>query len=219
MNIDSLAVSPAIADRLKTAGIEKLNPVQEKAVSAGVIDGKTVLVCSPTASGKTLIAELAIAKCVEREMMAVYIVPLVALASEKSKSFSKRYDGVWRVGLFVGKSEEKSERINHVNVMVCTAEKLDSLLRHNPSWIGRVGVVIADEVHLLNDPSRGPTLEVVLTLLKFLRKDIQIVALSATIGNAEELAKWMEAKLVKDDWRPVKLEKGIALNGRVEFFE
>jgi len=188
-------------------------------VNIGILEGKNVLVCSPTASGKTLIAELAIAKCVEKEMLAVYIVPLVALASEKFKSFSKRYESIWRVGLFVGKSEEKSERINHVNVMVCTAEKLDSLLRHNPSWSGRIGVVVADEVHLINDVSRGPTLEVVLTLLKFLRKDIQIVALSATIGNAEELAKWLEARLVKDYWRPVKLEKGIALNGKVEFFE
>lgn len=218
-NILSLGISPAVISRLSGAGIIDLNPVQVKAVSAGVLSDRNILVCSPTASGKTLIAELAISKAVDNGLIAVYIVPLVALASEKFKSFSQRYSGLWRVGLFVGKSDDESSRISGVNVIVCTSEKLDSILRHNPSWISRVGVVVADEVHLMNDPGRGPTLEVVLTLLRFLKKDIHIVALSATIGNAVELSEWLGATLVKDDWRPVKLLKGIAHNGSVEFFE
>jgi len=70
---------------------------------------------------------------------------------------------------------------------------------------------------LLNDPTRGPTLEIILTLLKNFIKP-QIVGLSATIGNPEELAKWLEADLVQDDWRPVELKKGINLNGKTTFY-
>jgi helicase len=96
-------------------------------------------------------------------------------------------------------------------------EKMDSLLRHKTSWISSITTVIIDEVHLLNDPKRGPTLEILLTLLKQLLKNVQLIALSATIGNPEELAKWLDANLVIDSWRPVKLHKGIYLNGEIEF--
>ena len=84
---------------------------------------------------------------------------------------------------------------------------------------GNVGVVVIDEIHLLNDPSRGPTLEVLITLLRRVLKNLQIVGLSATIGNPEELAEWLGARLVEDDWRSVKLRKGVYLNVQLEFVE
>jgi len=86
-------------------------------------------------------------------------------------------------------------------------------------WIAGVSTVIIDEIHLLNDPGRGPTLEILITILKRLLKNVQIIGLSATIGNPEELAEWLDAKLVEDDWRPVKLKKGVYLDGKLEFFE
>jgi helicase len=69
----------------------------------------------------------------------------------------------------------------------------------------------------LNDVGRGPTLEFLITVLKTLLKDLQIVGLSATIGNPDELAEWLGANLVLDTWRPVKLEKGVYLDGEIEF--
>ena len=70
----------------------------------------------------------------------------------------------------------------------------------------------------MNDPSRGPTLEVVITLLRQVLKKAQFIALSATIGNPEELAEWLDANLVLDDWRPIDLHKGVYLDGNVEFY-
>jgi len=65
---------------------------------------------------------------------------------------------------------------------------------------------------------RGPTLEILITILKSLLKNMQLIAVSATIGNPKELAEWLNAELVIDDWRPVELKKGVYYNGEVEFY-
>ena len=78
--------------------------------------------------------------------------------------------------------------------------------------------MIIDEIHLLNDPKRGPALEIVITTLKQSLKKLQLIALSATIGNPEELAGWLDAKLIIDDWRPVRLDKGIYLDGEIDYW-
>ena len=87
--------------------------------------------------------------------------------------------------------------------------RADSLLRHSPDWLPQVGCLVADEVHLLNDSNRGPTLEVTLTRFRELVPDLQIVALSATVSNAAEIADWLGATLVSSDFRPVPLIRGI----------
>ena len=74
-----------------------------------------------------------------------------------------------------------------------------------------------DEIHLLNDPSRGPTLEILLTVLRELLPKAQLIGLSATIGNPRELAEWLDAELILDKWRPVELHEGIYFNGEIEF--
>ncbi|MFW5705219.1 MAG: DEAD/DEAH box helicase, partial [Nanoarchaeota archaeon] len=69
-----------------------------------------------------------------------------------------------------------------------------------------IGLLIVDEIHLLNDESRGPTLEILLSIFKTKFPKIRIVGLSATIGNAKELSKWLRADLIEDSWRPVELQ-------------
>jgi len=205
---------------LEQKGITELRPCQEKAIKAGLFTKKNLLVCTPTASGKTLIAELAaLSSVLRREGKAVYIVPLKSLASEKYKQFKKDYGNFARVALSIGDTDSSDPYLAEYDIIVCTAEKLDSLIRHHTPWLPSVRVVIVDEIHLLNDTERGPTLEILLTILRSLLKNIHLIGLSATIGNPEELAEWLDAKLVKDDWRPVKLKKGVYLDGEVEFFE
>ncbi len=199
-------------------GIKEFRPAQHKALHAGLLEGKNVLVCTPTASGKTLIAEMAAGKAIlEGKGKAVYIVPLVALASEKAKDFKKKYSGLFKVALSVGDFDSSDPHLMDYDLIICTAEKLDSLIRHHAPWLQLVKVVIIDEIHLLNDVSRGPTLEILITLLKKMLPDVQLLALSATIGNPEELAKWLDAHLVQDDWRPVPLHKGVLLQDTIEF--
>lgn len=198
--------------------ISKLRPAQEKSIKKGLLEGKSLLVCTPTASGKTLIAELAALKSiVEGKGKAVYIVPLKALAAEKYKNFKKRYGHIAKVALSMGEIDSSDPYLGEYDLIVTTSEKLDSLIRHHSPWLSGIRTIIVDEIHLLNDAERGPTLEILLTILKQLLKNVQIIGLSATIGNAEELAEWLNADLVVDEWRPVKLHKGIYYDGKIEF--
>ncbi|HII17461.1 TPA: DEAD/DEAH box helicase [Candidatus Woesearchaeota archaeon] len=200
--------------------ITELRPAQEKAIASGLLEGKNLVVCTPTASGKTLIAELAIQKTVlEGRGKALYIVPLKALAREKYKDFRERYKGVFSVGISVGDLDASDTYLSRYEVIITTSEKLDSLIRHKTPWIGQVRLVIADEIHLLNDHGRGPTLEIVLTILREIAHDMQILGLSATIGNPEELAEWLDAGLVQDSWRPVELKRGVLFGREIEFVE
>ncbi len=203
-------VSGFLAER----GIRQLRPAQKKALDAGLLDGESLLVCTPTASGKTLIAELAIRRAVSQKKKALYIVPLKALGSEKHRDFRRGHD--FRTALSVSDFDSTDSRLSEFDCIIATAEKLDSLLRHHAPWLSRVGVVIVDEIHLLNDPGRGPTLEILITMLRRLIKP-QLIALSATIGNPEELAAWLDARLVQDDWRPVRLDKGVLVADTVSF--
>ena len=200
--------------------ITELRPSQEKAIQAGLFENKNILVCTPTASGKTLISELAFTKNIlENKGKAIYIVPLKALASEKNKDFRKRYDHLFKTALSIGNLDGADPYLASYDLIVCTAEKLDSLLRHHTPWIKEIGTVIVDEVHLLNDPGRGPTLEIILTMLRKIVPDMQLIALSATIGNPKELAAWLQAELVQDTWRPVELKKGTYLDGELKFYD
>jgi helicase len=211
---------PAKLYEILSSEIKELRPAQKKAVKVGLLDGKNVLVCTPTASGKTLIAELASMKSVlEQRKKAVYIVPLKALATEKYREFKRKYEKIAKIALSIGNLDASDPYLADYDIIIITSEKLDSLLRHHAPWLMNVGVVVIDEIHLLNDPGRGPTLEVLITLLRRVLKDLQIVGLSATIGNPEELAEWLGATLVEDSWRPVKLKKGVYLNGQLEFIE
>ena len=201
-----------------------LTPIQEKAVKAGLLDqdsnnpkASSQLICAPTASGKTLVASMAIANTLGKGK-AIYLVPLRALANEKYKEFkSLLEDTEYKVVMSTGDMDSSSPNLANYDLLVLTTEKLDSLMRHNVSWLNKIKLVVIDEIHLLNDASRGPTLEVILTILKSRIKP-QLVGLSATIGNPKALADWLEAKLVIDTWRPVKLHKGIFREGEVEMY-
>lgn len=161
-----------------SANISELRPAQAKAVKAGLLEGKNLLVCTPTASGKTLIAELAaLCAILNGKGKAVYIVPLKALASEKYKDFKQRYGSLIKIAISTGDLDSSDNYLADYDLLFMTSEKMDSLLRHHSPWIKSVKVVIIDEVHLLNDPSRGPTLEILITILKQLLPGMQLIAL------------------------------------------
>lgn len=198
--------------------IKELRPAQTKSIKAGLLDRKNLLVCTPTASGKTLIAEIAMLQSIYNGIgKAVYIVPLKALASEKFDYFKTRYPDL-RVALSIGDTDKSDSYLEKYDIIITVSEKLDSLIRHHAPWLRYVSAIIVDEVHLLNDPHRGPTIEIVITILRQVLKKAQIIALSATIGNPKELADWLDAELVMDDWRPVELKKGIFFDGEIGFY-
>ena len=201
-----------------------LTPIQEKAIIAGLLEQdlsnyalSSQLICAPTASGKTLVASMAICNTVPKGKT-IYLVPLRALANEKFKEFKALFENTeYKVAMSTGDMDSNSPHLGQNDLLVLTTEKLDSLMRHNVAWLSDVKLVVIDEIHLLNDASRGPTLEIVLTILKSRIKP-QLLGLSATIGNPEALASWLDAKLVIDSWRPVKLHKGIYMDGEVQMY-
>lgn len=215
-----MQIPKKVHEVLKRSGIKELRPAQEKAVEAGLFEDRSLLVCTPTASGKTLIAEMIFLHTIMNNLgKAVYVVPLKALASEKYKDFTQKYGNLIKIAMTTGDKDSAETYLVDYDLIICTAEKLDSLLRHHSPWIRYVKTLIIDEIHLLNDPSRGPTLELIITMLRQIISNMQILGLSATIGNPEELALWMDAQLVEDTWRPVELKKGILADGSVEFYD
>ena len=149
---------------LEQRGIGELRPSQEKSISAGLLEGHNLLVCTPTGSGKTLVAEIAAVDSILRgKGKAIYIVPLKALASEKYKEFKERYGKLMNIALSMGDMDSSDHYLKDYDLIITTSEKLDSLTRHHTPWLKDVYVVVVDEIHLLNDPGRGPTLEILIT--------------------------------------------------------
>lgn len=206
MSVDELPVPDNVRKVLVENGIRILTPPQAQAIKAGLLDGENVVVIAPTASGKTLIAELALVNKVLQGYKGVYTLPLKALASEKYIELKKWAKLGLRIGISTGDYESTGEELGRYDIIVTTYERMDSLLRQKPSWLRDVGVLVIDELHYIGDPERGPIIEMIAA--RSLRRGYQIVGLSATIGNPGELASWLNAKLVVSLWRPVKLVEG-----------
>ncbi|MDG6967053.1 MAG: DEAD/DEAH box helicase [Nitrososphaerota archaeon] len=204
---------------LEGRGFVELFPPQAAAVESGLLDGKNLLVASPTASGKTLIAALAAFKrIVVQKRKVVYLSPLRALASEKYAEFKGLLEGFGvSCVISTGDFDSSGEALKAYDLLVLTNEKFDSLLRHGVSWLADVGLFVSDEVHLAGSGDRGPTLEMILTRVIHSGVDAQLLSLSATVSNAEEVARWLRSELVELTWRPVPLREGVYDRGRVWF--
>ncbi|MHC1597857.1 MAG: ATP-dependent DNA helicase [Methermicoccaceae archaeon] len=200
----------------RARGIDELYPPQEQAVRAGLLEGRNILAAVPTASGKTLIAELAMVRSVLEGGKALYIVPLRALATEKYNEFSHLAPLGLKVGISTGDFDVRDESLGECDIVVATCEKVDSLIRNGTSWIGGITCLVVDEIHHIDSSTRGPTLEMTVAKLRALL-DMQIVALSATVENTDEIAAWLDAACVVSDWRPVPLKEGVFFDCTVEF--
>ncbi|ADP76833.1 DEAD/DEAH box helicase domain protein [Methanothermus fervidus DSM 2088] len=201
--------------------IRKLLPVQYLAIKNGLIEGKNLMVVSATASGKTLIGELVgIPSALEGKKF-IYLTPLVALANQKYREFKSKYSSLGlKTAIKVGKNRIKAkgelkiheDDIRDADIVVGTYEGIDFLLRSGKSkHLGDPGVIVIDEIHMLEDRERGPRLNGMIKRFMKIFPNSQIIALSATVENAEEIAKKFGLKLVKYEKRPVPLEKHLIL--------
>jgi helicase len=214
MEIASLPIPPHLAEAYRAQGITGLYPPQEECIRAGIFEGKNLLLAIPTASGKTLVAEMAMHHHIARGGKCLYIVPLKALASEKHGEFSGKKV---RVGISTGDYDRREEYLGRNDIVIATSEKVDSLMRNNAPWLSEVTLLVVDEVHLLDSEDRGATLEMVITKLRSRNPSMQILGLSATIGNPRTLAGWLDATPVTSTWRPVQLREGVFYRGSIRF--
>ena len=218
MKIEKLDLEPKVIDFLKSEGYEELFEPQEQSVKAGLFDEKkNFLITIPTASGKTLIAMLAILSHLSKhKTKVVYLTPLRALTSEKFEEFKKleklNLGRKIKVALSTGDSKEKKEKLEDADVIFLTNESMDANLVFQKDWIYDIGLVVSDEIHLIGDNTRGPTLEIILTRFKsgFIGKNPpKIIGLSATISNSNELADWLNCELVESTFRRVPLSEAV----------
>ena len=218
MKIKKLDLEPKVIDFLKSEGYEELFEPQEQSVKAGLFDEKkNFLITIPTASGKTLIAMLAILSHLSKhKTKVVYLTPLRALASEKFEEFKKleklNLGRKIKIALSTGDSKEKKEKLEDADVIFLTNESMDANLVFQKDWIYDIGLVVSDEIHLIGDNTRGPTLEIILTRFKsgFIGKNPpKIIGLSATISNSNELADWLNCELVESTFRRVPLSEAV----------
>jgi helicase len=214
--LEDLPIDADLRRVLEADGIRSLYPPQVAALGP-VLAGESVLLACPTASGKSLVAYLALLRATRAHRTGLYLVPLRALAQEKAEELERFAELGLKVGLSTGDFDLSAEKLDRLDVLVATSEKADGLLRRGSPWLDRLGVVVADEVHLLRDPERGPTLEVSLTRLRRKYPDLQVVALSATVGNSVEVAEWLGARHIASDFRPVPLQLGVYSDGHITF--
>jgi len=210
----------AVIQIIEKSGVREFYPPQAQAINKGVLNGKSLVLAVPTAAGKTFIAELAMVKSIlQNGGRCLYVAPLKALASEKYEGFHEKYAPLGiKVGIATGDLDSPNRFLNRYQILIATAEKVDSLLRSKSQWlINSLSVAVFDEIHFINDSSRGPTLEILIARIKQLNPSIQILGLSATIQNADELAGWLGAELVVSQWRPVPLKEGVYYSERIVF--
>ncbi len=202
----------------KYNGFECFNPMQQKAISAGLM-AKSMVVSAPTASGKTVVAEIAALNTIlNKRLKVVYTCPLRALAAEHSNDFRRKYSESLSIKgvLSTGELDSSGAYLGSKDIIFSTYEKLDSLLVHRAEWLSNIGLLVVDEIHSIGS-DRGATLEMLITKLRFVNPHLQVLGLSATIPNAKQLSEWLGATLVESDYRPIELREGVYLDGIVEF--
>ena len=206
---------------LKSLKYDSLYPPQELALSKGVMNGNNVLVTTPTSSGKTLIGLMGMINILNKGKKVVYLTPLKALATEKFNEFKVITDlSCFRnrrvnIGISTGDYDSSGSELVDKDVIILTNEKMDSILRHDPNWIYNVGLFIIDEIHLLTERERGPTLEIILTKIKLMPQKPQIIGISATVSNSDEVAEWLTCEPIQSNWRPTELIEGVYNYGKV----
>ncbi|MFW9960383.1 MAG: DEAD/DEAH box helicase [Candidatus Thorarchaeota archaeon] len=180
--------------------------VQSEAIDKGLLEGQSIMVSSPTGSGKTLIGEMAVLRAVTCGRKGLFLVPLRALAVQVFRTMQERYEHLGiSIGLSTGDFENSGDNLAEYDVIITTYERADSLLRGRSGWLSEVSTVVIDEIQTLSELGRGARLESFIIRIRRTIEDLQLVALSATTGTPEELAEWLGCHLIISDDRPVPL--------------
>ena len=219
MKIEELSkfgIDDIYIQKFREQNIHKLYKPQAEILKNNLLSDNLVI-SIPTAAGKTLLATLAMIKNLSNKKKIIYITPMIALTNEKYSYFKEIFGKKYRVSMSIGDFDSDDPWLKYSDIIVCTIEKLDSLTRHKADWLKEVGLIIVDEVHLINDSRRGPTLEVLLTKMKQLIPESNFISLSATVKNSKELANWLDSKLFVSDFRPTKLHEGVYFDNKITF--
>jgi replicative superfamily II helicase len=202
---------------LRNLGLRDLNRIQSLAIENGVLQGANLFVVAPSGSGKTLIGLMAALSLLAKEndnRTAVFLVPLKALARQQFDWLrhalgTKRIKVAMDTGDFSA-SNDKGD-FQTYQLLVMTYERFDSLIRKKVWWLKRIRLVVIDELNCLAERVRGPRLEATVVRIKESMPNAQLVALCPPIGNAPQIAEWLECNLISVNERPVPLHLDVLL--------
>lgn len=222
----SLGFPPKLIEIWKDLGFVELLPIQAAAIqNYGLLDRRSgnLLIIAPTSSGKTFVGELAAIKETIEMRKAVFLVPFRAIAEEMYADFEKKYGSYGlRIAISDSDHREYDEEIlrGDYDIVVIVYEKLAGLLVADPTLLETSGLVVADEIQMIMDQGRGPSIELLLTKVLSQRGEIRIIALSAVLERLNDFDKWLGAKVLIEKTRPIELREAIyESGGTVEYQE
>ncbi|MGD2247545.1 MAG: DEAD/DEAH box helicase [Candidatus Methanofastidiosia archaeon] len=195
---------------------------QQEAIEKGIFKGSNMIISTPTGSGKSIFAEIVTHYQTFLGNKVLYLIPWIAPAEERASSIKQKNEELGfskKVILMAGRIYEiqlKGELADKeqldafpydFDVIVSTPEMFDKFVRIQPNIVKYFSTVVIDEIHLLSEVLRGATLDKLIAILLHEAKDLQVLAMSATISNGDDLARWLNAELITLDPsdRPVKL--------------
>ncbi|MHA1648793.1 MAG: DEAD/DEAH box helicase [Candidatus Helarchaeota archaeon] len=199
----------------KVKQIDKTNPPIGDDLTQNIDLRKNFLFCIPTGVGKTLLGILAAIKALPFKTL--WCFTLKAIANEKYMDFKELFKDLGiRIGIKTGDySTERDNYLKNYDWIITTPEAADSLLTTKPSWLKEVNLVVLDEIHMVRDESRGFKYEDVVAKSHY--HNFNLVGLSATVSNAVELGRWLNANVIFSDWRMVPLKKGVLYGNQIYY--
>ena len=209
----------------RESGFFELLPMQTEAIeNFGLLNNSSgnLLIIAPTSSGKTFVGELAAVKEALEMRKAFFLVPFRAIAEEMFADFTSKYNGYgFRIAISDSDHREYDDEIlrGDFDIAVVVYEKLAGLLVTDPNMLGNSGLVIADEIQMVMDESRGPSIELLLTKL-LSQGAVRIIALSAVLEQLNDFDEWLTARVLRSTIRPTELREAIySSDGTVEYRE
>lgn len=205
-SVDAAEIVPA--EWLPYLPHRTLNPAQAAAIPPILAGLEHLVVVAPTGAGKTVVGMAAALRTIlEQGRKVAWLVPQRSLTDELDRDLELWRRAGLRVERLSGEYSVDIERVREADLWVATTEKFESMCRASSlrEALTEVGCVIVDEIHLLGDPERGPVLEALLARMRGTTAGMRIIGLSATVSNADQVADWLGARLVRVAWRPSRL--------------
>jgi DNA polymerase theta len=219
-------IDPLIREEYRKDGVTSLYPWQVAILQLrNVRKGTSNLIyCAPTSGGKTLVTEILMLKRLtspqNTSKKAFFIVPFISIVEEKVAQLQRRFRSTGlQVGAYFANTggSIKTRDFTDTNIIVCTIERGNSIIHQliASERIDEISMIIIDECHMIGDKSRGYLLESMLTKLVYLNAKIQVIGMSATLPNLDQLAAWLNAELFITNYRPVPLREYVVLGTKV----